>query len=258
VRDRYGPWAVIAGGSEGVGSSLADQLARAGINLVLIARREGPLAVTAEAARAHGVSVRTLALDLTEADAPDRIVAATDDLDVGLLVYNAGANTHRGEFVESDPAGVQPVIDLNISAQLALCRHFGHRLKQRRRGGILLIGSLAGYLGHATIGVYAAAKAFSRIFAEGLWLELEPYGVHVLELVLGVTRTPAMQRAGIRLDGPAVAEPDDVAREALANLAEGPVRVAAGNLPTALARGGADRADLIRANAGASRRLLGS
>jgi short-subunit dehydrogenase len=258
VKDRYGPWAVIAGGSEGVGAALADQLARAGVNLVLIARRGGPLATTAEAVRTHGVDVRTLELDLTDADAVARIAMATDDLDVGLLVYNAGANTYRGEFVDSDPAGVQKVIDLNVTAQLALCRHFGRQLKQRGSGGILLIGSLAGYLGQATIGVYAAAKAFSRIFAEGLWLELQPHGVDVLELVLGVTRTPAMMRAGVRLEGPAVAEPDDVAREALAHLADGPVRVAAGNLPTALARSGSDRAALLRANAAATRRLLGS
>jgi len=256
-RERYGPWAVVAGGSEGVGAAFADHLARAGVNLVLIARRPGPLAATAAAVRGRGVRVRTVEQDLTAPDALTRIRVATDDLDVGLLIYNAGANTHRGEFVESDPVGVQRVIDLNITAPLLLCRHFGRRLKARGRGGILLVGSLAGYLGHADIGVYAAAKAFSRIFAEGLWLELQPYGVDVLELVLGVTRTPAMRRAGVRLDLPGVAEPDQVAAEGLANLAAGPVLVAGGNLPVALARSGAERATLVRENARAVRALLG-
>ncbi|MEV0810976.1 SDR family NAD(P)-dependent oxidoreductase [Micromonospora sp. NPDC050200] len=256
-RERYGPWAVVAGGSEGVGAAFADHLARAGVNLVLIARRPGPLAAAAAALRGRGVRVHTVEQDLTAPDALARIRSVTDELDVGLLIYNAGANTYRGEFVESDPVGVQRVIDLNVTAPLLLCRHFGRRLKLRRRGGILLVGSLAGYLGHADIGVYAAAKAFSRIFAEGLWLELQPYGVDVLELVLGVTRTPAMRRAGVRLDLPGVAEPDQVAAEGLASLAAGPVLVAGGNLPTALAGSGGERAQLVRTNALAARALLG-
>ena len=84
----------------------------------------------------------------------------------------------------------------------------------------MLVGSLAGYLGSARQSVYGAVKAFSRVFAEGLWLELREHGVDVLELVLGVTRTPAMERAGLNFDIPGlhVGEPDDVAREGLAHL----------------------------------------
>ncbi|MFB6783921.1 SDR family NAD(P)-dependent oxidoreductase [Streptomyces sp. NPDC056352] len=256
----YGPWAVVAGGSEGVGASFAHRLADAGINLVLVARKSGPLRRTADEVRAKGVEVRTLELDLLAPGALALIRKATDDVEVGLLIFNAGANSYGHEFVSSDLDRVQGVIDLNITAQLALSHHFGASMKERGRGGIMLVGSLSGYLGQAQISIYSAAKAFSRVFAEGLWLELEPYGVHVLELVLGVTRTPAMERAGLRMDLPGlrVAEPDDVAEEGLAHLADGPVWVAGGNQAAAEKRSGFPRAGLVRGAHEASRRLLPS
>lgn len=255
----YGPWAVIAGGSEGVGAAFARQLAEAGVHLVLIARKPGPLEETAQQVREYGVQARTLSLDLLAPDAVPTIVRETRDLDVGLLIFNAGANSYGSEFVHSDMDRVQQVIDLNITAQLGLCRHFGEQLKQRGRGGIILLGSLAGYLGHEHIGIYAASKAFGRIFAEGLWLELKEHGVHVLELVLGVTRTPAMERAGLRMDLPGVnvAEPEDVASEGLEHIADGPVRVAGGNEETARQRGGEPRDRLVEKNAEGLRRMIG-
>lgn len=254
----FGPWAVIAGGSEGVGASFARQLADRGVNVVLIARRPEPLAAVAEEIRAQGVQVRTVELDLLAPDLLPRVRAATDDLEIGLLVFNAGANSYRHEFVTGDLALFGQVTALNITAQLALVHHFGAAMRERGRGGIVLVGSLAGYLGQAEIGVYSAAKAFSRVFAEALWLELRQHGVHVLELVLGVTRTPAMARAGLDLDqsGLRVAEPDDVAREGLAHLAEGPVWVAGGNIATAAHRNGMNRAELVLGAQEASRRLL--
>ncbi|MFD7291926.1 SDR family NAD(P)-dependent oxidoreductase [Streptomyces sp. NPDC059897] len=258
-KDVYGPWAVVAGGSEGVGACFAHQLADAGINLVLIARKTGPLEQTAAEARAKGVEVRTLPLDLLDPGAPKAVRAVTDRLDVGLLVFNAGANTYGHEFVGGELDRVQGVIDLNVTSQLALTHHFGALMKERGRGGILLVGSLAGYMGQARLSVYSAVKAFSRVFAEGLWLELAPHGVHVLELVLGVTRTPAMERAGLRMDLPGlnVADPDDVAREGLEHLADGPLWVAGGNLATAEQRAAVrDRAQLVRGAHEASQRLL--
>jgi uncharacterized protein len=254
----YGPWAVIAGGSEGVGASFARQLAESGLNLVLLARKPGPLEETAAAARAYGVQVRTLAVDLVAPDALKRIREVTDDLEVGLLVFNAGANTYGHEFVTGDLDGFQQVIDLNITAQLALVHHFGAPMKARRRGGILLVGSLAGFMGQAQISIYAAVKAFCRVFAEGLWLEMRDHDVDVVEFVLGVTRTPAMARAGLNFDIPGlhVSEPDDVAEQALAALSDGPVQVAAGNERTVEKRSGTDRSRLVLGAHEASRRML--
>jgi short-subunit dehydrogenase len=256
---QYGPWAVIAGGSEGVGASFADQLADAGINLVLIARKPGPLAETADAVRAKGVDVRTLELDLLDPGALKAVRAVTDDVEVGLLVFNAGANSYGHEFVTGDLDRVQGVIDLNITAQLALTQHFGALMKDRGRGGIVLVGSLAGYMGTADMSIYSAVKAFSRIFAEGIWLELREHGVHVLELILGVTRTPAMARAGLdfSIPGLQVSEPEDVAREGLAHLADGPVWIAGGNEAAAAKRSGMDRAELVSRAHAHHQRLMG-
>ena len=255
---KYGPWAVIAGGSEGVGAELAVQLAEAGLNLVLLARKPGPLEATAERVRANGVEVRTLSVDLTEADVLDKIRTVTDDLEVGLLVYNAGANTYGHEFVTGDLDRFQQVIDLNITGQLKLIQHFGAPMKDRRRGGLLLVGSMAGFLGASQISIYAGVKSFCRTFAEGLWLEMREYDVDVLEMVLGVTRTPAMARAGLNMDIPGlnVSEPADVAAQALANLGNGPVVVAKGNESAVEKRSGGNRAELLLAAQAASKAML--
>lgn len=245
--DRYGPWAVIAGGSEGVGAEFARQLAADGFSLVLIARKPGPLEEMAEELRALGTEVRTLSVDLTASDAVATIAAQTEDLPVGLLIYNAGANSYGAEFLDGDLAGFQGVIDLNITAMLGLVQHFGRPMRERGRGGILLVGSLAGYAGGAQLSVYGGVKSFARVFTEGLWLELRDHGVDVLELVLGVTRTPAMERAGLSFDIPGmhVSEPADVAREGLAHLTDGPVWVVSGNEATVRANSTLERAKLV-------------
>lgn len=218
----YGPWAVIAGGSEGIGAEMARQLAADGFSLVLAARKPEPLHALADELRATGTQVETLQQDLLEADALDKLRAVTDPLEVGLFIFNAGANTYRSEFVDSDPDGVQRVLDLNITAPLSFLRHFGARMKQQQRGGLVVMGSVGGHVGHPFIGPYTAAKAFLRVFIEGLWLELSPHGVDVLELQLGLTRTPAMERLGMNFDAVPSADPAQVAQEGLAHLADGP------------------------------------
>lgn len=237
---------MVAGGSEGVGAEFAFQLAQAGINLVLIARKPGPLRDTADRCRESGVRVRELALDLTAADAVALIDEATSDLEVGLLIYNAGANTASVEFLDGDPAAFGRVLDLNVRTPLALIQHFGRQMRARRRGGLLLVGSLTGYLGSARQTVYGGAKAFTRIYAEGLWLELRDFNVHVLELVLGVTRTPAMARVGLNFDVPGlqVSDPAEVAREELDQLSRGPVHVISAHAALA-PHGSADRAEVV-------------
>lgn len=241
----YGPWAVVAGGSEGVGAEFAALLAEAGVNVALVARKPGPLELTAARCRAMGVQTRTLAIDLV--DGADEVIAATADLDVGLLIYNAGANTCSEEFLDGDLAAFGRVVDLNVTAMLALVQHFGKPMRERRRGGILMVGSMAGYLGSARHTVYGGVKAFGRIFAESLWLELREYNVHVLELVLGVTRTPAMERVGLNFDVPGlrVAEPSDVAAEGLDRLPHGPLHVAGGNDTDVARRNDPDRAKVV-------------
>ncbi|SFO94459.1 hypothetical protein/hypothetical protein [Amycolatopsis rubida] len=142
------------------------------------------------------------------------MLSAIREVTDGLLISNAGANSYGHEFVTGDLSRVRGVLDPNITAHLALTHHFGALMAARGRGGIVLVGSLAGYLGQAEISVYSAVKAFGRVLAEGLWLEMRDRGMDVLELVLGVTRTPAMERAGLAFDLPGlnVAESEDVWR----------------------------------------------
>ncbi|QDQ96892.1 SDR family NAD(P)-dependent oxidoreductase [Tomitella fengzijianii] len=257
--NKYGPWAVIAGGSEGVGAAFADELAQAGINLVLVARKAGPLEETAEAVRKHGVEVRTLAQDLLTDDAVANIAEVTEGLEVGLLVFNAGANTYGHEFVTGDMDGFRGVITLNVDRQLELAQLYGKPMAERGRGGIILLGSLSGYLGSEQQSIYSASKAFSRIFTEGLWLEMKDRGVDVVQLVLGVTRTPAMERAGLNFDVPGmrVSDPLTVAREGLEHIADGPVWVADGNQKGAELQSGFPRDKLVAGHAAALRKLMG-
>jgi short-subunit dehydrogenase len=224
---KYGPWALITGGSEGVGASFARQVGAAGINVVLVARKQGALAETADRVRREsGVEVRTLSLDVSSSDMMERIAAATDDIEVGLFISNIGAVLCSGPFVDAKFEAVVRSVQLNPLAQVALCHHFGKKMAARGRGGIVIVGSMAGNAGGATMVVYGANKAFAQNLAEGLWYELKPRGIDVLYMVLGATDTPKRARQGFQ-DPPGlyVAPPDEVARDGLQNLDNGPVHV---------------------------------
>lgn len=224
---QYGPWALVTGGGEGTGASFARELGKAGINLVLVARREGPLNAAAEQIRAEsGVEVGTLSLDLSRPDMLDRIREITDGLEVGTLVSNVGHTYGNGPFVGWTLEEVRQTIQLGPVCHATLANHFGGRMAARGRGGIVLVGSLAGNAGGATIVAYSAGKAFTQSLAEGLWSELKPKGVDVVYVVLGATDTPARASVGI-IDSPDVFidNPDDVARDTLAAITDGPVLV---------------------------------
>jgi uncharacterized protein len=228
---QYGPWALIAGGSEGTGAACARQLAARGLNVLLVARNPAPLEQLALQIRtAASVEVRTLSLDLTAEDAVATLQQATAGLEVGLLVYNAGSTTQFSDVLDAPLAYAQRVTQLNVGAPLALTHHFAGLMRKRGRGGVMLVGSMAGYGGSGGNAVYSAAKAYSRVLAEGLWYELKPHGVHVLGLILSATNTPAMARIGMVMDNPGFPadDPEIVVQEALDHLADGPVWVARG------------------------------
>ena len=228
LSERYGPWAVIAGGSEGVGVSFARKLAADGINLVLVARKPGPLIETADAVRAEfGVEVRTLALDLTAPDAVEQVRALTDGVEVGMLIYNAGTDNVAADMLDRALAAAERVIALNVLGQTRFVHHYGSAMQARGRGGIILVGSLLAYAGGGGMTAYAAAKAFSHTLAKGLWYEMRPHGVDVLGLVLSATKTPAAYRLGLKMDDPVIvaSEPDVVAQEGLDRLGKLPLWV---------------------------------
>jgi short-subunit dehydrogenase len=228
--EKYGQWAVIAGASEGIGASLADQLAARGLDLVLIARNGTLLEEVATRAREeHGVQTRVHVQDLTDPDVGAKVADATDGLDVGLLIYNAGASDRTTAFLDTDVDYSLKQIKLDCIGPVALANHFGAAMRERGRGGIVLVASLACLAGSATLAVYSAVKAFQHNFAEGLWAELRPHGVDVCVTPLGMTYTPAFQRMGIEYDPSAHMLSEDVAREIIENIGNGPVHVVGEN-----------------------------
>jgi short-subunit dehydrogenase len=227
---KYGPWALIAGASEGIGASLADQLAGRGLHLVLVARNGALLdGVASRAREAHGVQTRVVVQDLTDPDAAAKLAEATDDLDVGLLIYNAGASDRVTTFLDNEFDYSLKQIKLDCIGPIALTHHFGQAMRERGRGGIVLVASLACLAGSATLAVYSAVKAFQHNFAEGLWSELRPHGVDVCCTPLGMTYTPAFQRMGIEYDPAMHMLSEDVAHEIIENIGNGPVHVVGEN-----------------------------
>ncbi|MDT7763060.1 MAG: uncharacterized protein QOC63_2480 [Mycobacterium sp.] len=224
--DKYGRWAVIAGASEGIGAGLADQLAARGLDLVLIARNGALLEEVATRVREeHGVQARAVVQDLTDPDLTAPIAEATEGLDVGLVIYNAGASDRTSTFLENEYEYSLKQIKLDCIGPVALARHFGPAMCERGRGGIVLVASLACVAGSATLAVYSAVKAFQHNLAEGLWAELRPHGVDVCCTPLGMTYTPAFQRLGFEYDPQMHMLSDDVAREIVENIGNGPVHV---------------------------------
>lgn len=230
LSSRYGPWALIAGGSQGIGLAFAQQLAAAGLNLVLLARREEPLAQARQSlSENYPIEVRTLAIDLTEPTLAAQVSELVHALDVGLLIYNAGAVHGACEFLDTPLAAKEKLIALNCTGPVVLTQLLGPRMRQRGSGGILLVSSMSGLTGGAYVASYAATKAFDIVLAEGLWAELLPHGVDVLGLIAGATDTPAMRDSGVDFSQNSAMSADQVAREGLAQLRHGPVHVAGDN-----------------------------
>jgi uncharacterized protein len=223
---KYGPWALITGASEGTGAEFALRLADEGVHCVLVARREGPLAALAEQVRAKGVQTVTATVDLSAGDATAQIAKAVGTREIGLFIANAGADTNSALFLDNDLANWERLVNLNILTTMRNCYHFGQGMRERGRGGIILVGSGSCYGGLHGMGVYCGVKAFDLCFGEGLWAEMRHVGVDVLNLILGRTDTPAHKRiteqAGgtFRPDGMASAA--DVARVGLEQLPHGP------------------------------------
>jgi len=225
MTSKYGPWGIVAGGSDGVGIAFAHAMAAQAINVVLVARRVPVLEASADELRAkHGVEVRTVALDLSAPGALAQLAAATGDLEVGLFVYNAGGDDQMARFLDRDLESHLDLVQRNCASVLEAAYRFGAPMVARGRGGVVLVTSGAAWAGGVGLAGYGATKAFDLILAEGLWAEWRSGGVDVLGLVLGRTDTPSMRRV-LDAHGGAqgeFADPADVARAALDHLADGP------------------------------------
>ena len=222
----YGPWAVVTGASSGIGEQFAHQLAAAGLNVVLVARRADRIQrIAAEIAENYGIEVEAVVLDLATPDFLEPLLAACVGRDVGLLVSNAGVGL-KGPHAEISPERLNKMLDLNCRAPMLLARSFAPRLIERERGGFIFTGSIEARQGFPYSAAYAATKAFVQSFGESLWVEFGAQGIDVLVVNPGPTDTEALPLQGMDASSmKGLMPPGAVAAHALAQLGRGPVTV---------------------------------
>lgn len=206
---RFGPWVVVTGASSGIGEAFARQLAAMGLNLVLVARREDRLKRLAhELGETHGVEIRIVSVDLATDDFLPVVERATHDLEIGLLVNNAGVLA-AGRFLDHDLQDELNQLNLNTRAVLILAHFFGRGMRERRRGGVIFLASTVAFAGVPGMSAYAASKAHALHFAEGFAREVSSDGIAVLALCPGPTTTeiwPAGATPSLPMRPEAVAE----------------------------------------------------
>lgn len=190
---RYGPWAIVTGASQGIGEGFARELARQGYHLVLASRRPERLAELAtDLGREFGIETRVAEADLSRPGAAEAILERVHDLDVGLLVSNAGA-ARMGGFLQNDVEHLTADLHLNAVSHMQLAHAFASRLRaQGRSGGILLVSSTAALQPMEMGANYSASKAFLYNLGESLHRELAEIDVDVSVLLPGPTNTDGL------------------------------------------------------------------
>lgn len=224
-KEKYGPTALIAGASEGLGAAYARALAARGLDLVMVARRKEVLEASAAAiATRYGVKVLPVACDLAAPEAIWVILDALGSRHVDFLVYNA-ALSYIGPFLSTNLSTYTDIVSVNATAPLVLLHHFGREMVERKRGGVVLMSSLAGFQGSGNLATYAATKAFCRVLAESLWYEWKPLGVDVIACCAGAIATPNYldtQPARVSAFDPPTQQPEAVVEECLRRIGRVP------------------------------------
>jgi short-subunit dehydrogenase len=260
-RSKYGPWAVVAGATEGIGRAFSLELAKRGCSLVLLARRAGLLSELAtELQSQFKIEVQSLAVDLGSADMIERVRSVSDGIEVGLVVYNAALSV-QGLFLDTPLEERLAEVDVNCRGPMRFAHHFGKPMVARGRGGIILMSSLSGRQGTAYVSSYAATKAFNTVLAEGLWAELRERGVDVLACEAGATATPNFVKSlgSDRESAVKPMEPEGVAQAALDALGTGPSVVPGMfNRLAMMSMGLMSRKQAIRIVSAATRKMYGA
>lgn len=199
-KQKYGPWALIAGASHGVGAAFAQQLAARGLNCVLVARREEALRdLQAQLIEEYGVEVLLVTQDLAHADATSKLLATVAEREIGLFVYNAGGDPYITKFLDTSVDDWSALLRLNALTVMECSHAFGGRMLERGHGGLLLVGSQAALGGIRKLAMYSATKGFALNLGESLWAEWKDRGVDVLNLLIGTVDTPSMRAAMVKL-----------------------------------------------------------
>jgi short-subunit dehydrogenase len=195
--ERFGPWALITGASSGIGREFANEIAAARINVALVARRQAMLeAVGAELSQKYKVKHRVIVADLAEAGFIAELAEATADLDIGLVISNAGS-ANPGRFTDKAREELAMTLRLSALAHAELALHFGGKLAKRGRGGIVFVGAMGADTGAPYMAHDGGAKAYVQSLGLALHEELKPKGVYVTVLTPGPTDTPVLAKFGL-------------------------------------------------------------
>jgi len=195
-KDKFGPWAVVTGASSGIGKEFAKQLAANGLNLVLVARRQYLLEeIGQQLSLKFGVEYKTIEADLSETNAVKKIAEATDNIDVGILISNAGTGK-PGRFLTFKEEDQKYFIQLNALSHFGLTHHFAKRFAKRNKGGVLLTGAMGAMDGVPYMASMAASKAFLLSLGKSLHYEFLELGIHITVLVTPPTDTPIIPLLG--------------------------------------------------------------
>jgi short-subunit dehydrogenase len=224
-KEKYGNTALIAGASEGMGAAYAHALAARGLNLVLIARRKGPLeATTRQIVEKFKVNVQPITCDLVSPGATEQVIKAIGNLDIDFMVYNA-ALSYIGPYLATEGKTHADIAAVNMLSPLAMLHYFGAKMVERKKGGIVIMASIAGFQGSGYLSTYAATKAFNRVLAEGLWYEWRPHGVDVIACCAGATITPNYTNSNAAKASPLEPKPqlpEQVVEECLGKIGKTP------------------------------------
>ncbi|MBW2231367.1 MAG: SDR family NAD(P)-dependent oxidoreductase [Deltaproteobacteria bacterium] len=195
-RDKYGDWAVVTGASSGIGLAFARALAGEGMSIVLTARREEKLREVAdELEKQNGIATRVVVADLSTQAGVDAVAAAVEDLEIAILVNNAGFG-YAGRFDKLEAERLREMVMLNCMAPMLLTHKLLPGMQARRRGAVIIVGSVSGRQPLPLHNVYSATKAFDLHLGEALFVEMRSEGVDVLVLEPGSTETEFQQAAG--------------------------------------------------------------
>lgn len=197
LRERYGEWALVTGASAGIGAEFARALARDGVSVVLTARREDRLAeLASELEEKYRVETRAIVADLSRPEDVERLAVDVSDLDIGVLINNAGSG-YAGAFAKQDADRLRALVELNCVAPVVLTSLLLPRLLARgAKSAIVVTGSVAGRQPLPLHALYSATKAFDLLFGEALAVELRGAGIDVLVLEPGSTETEFQEKAG--------------------------------------------------------------
>ncbi len=217
------PVALVTGATAGIGAAFARALAAQGHDLVLVARDADRLAgIAVELADRHGVRAQALPADLAS-DAGCALVEARLAQGVQLLVNNAGRSLHTS-FVKATVEQEEQLLALNVHAVMRLTKAAVLPMIERRHGAVINVSSASAFAAVMPGSTYPASKAWVNAFTESVALSVRPYGVRLLTLCPGYTRTEFHDRQGIdtgAMPGFLWLDADDVARAALRDLRKG-------------------------------------